>query len=438
MGRVIRRAKELMHGWNGFEDENPEASWSHGPSMSHSRGNRTGSSRYFSSKSMIGSIHNRLAVDFAMNEIYHARLDKDNDVPVEVIRDSLNDRLTLDANIDQTALQLKIDWALTLFQAGHAVVAPIDTTIDPNDSDAYKIGSLRVGTVSSWYPRSVMVSLYDDREVDSKGQPVNGGIRKDLRYTKSSCMIVENPFYEIMNTPNGMLQRLLRKLELLDIVDENAASGKLDLIMQLPYQVRGSKRQDQAEKRRQDLRDQLMDDELGIGYIDVTEKVIQLNRPIVNQLREQAESLYKQCMDELGLTAEIMNGTASPDALNSYHDRTIEPLAVAFAQEAKRKFLSTNARTRRESIETYRDPLRLIPLDKVGETADHLMRNAVLTANEFRPKIGFFPSKDPAANMLANPNMPADKQASPGVPTVAEEVPPPEPPSPPIEEEPDA
>jgi hypothetical protein len=275
---------------------------------------------------------------------------------------------------------------------------------------------MRVGTVASWYPRRVTLNVYDDREEDEDGKPVNGGVTKQITVGKDAVALVENPFYTIMNEPSGLLQRLLRKLEILDSIDEAAGSGKLDLIMQLPYTVRGAKRQDQAEKRRQDLRDQLKDDELGIGYIDVSEKVIQLNRPINNKLLEQIEVLHKKVMDELGLTPEIMNGTAPPDAVNAYYDRTIEPIATAFQQEYKYKFLTQTARTQRQSIEIFRDPLKLIPIGELAEITDKVLRNAAVTANELRPRIGYFPSKDPAANVLANPNMPADQQPG-GIPT---------------------
>jgi hypothetical protein len=370
--------------------------------------------RYFNDKSMIGTILTRLAVDVAMVEFYHARLDPLQDVPIAKIRDSLNERLTLRANIDQTAFALKLDMAFTMFTVGTVAVVPIDATINPAKSTSYDIESMRVGTVDGWFPRRVTVNVYDDREVDSQGQPVNGGIRKQLTLPKDQVAIVENPFYTIMNEPNGLLQRLLSKLEILDGIDAAVGSGKLDLIMQLPYTVRGQKRQDQAEKRRQDLRDQLVDDELGIGYIDASEKVIQLNRPIDNKLLEQIETLYKKVMDAFGLTPEILNGTASADTLNTYYDRTIEPIAEAFRQEFAWKFLTKTARTQRHSVETFRDPLKLIPIGELAEITDKVLRNAAITANELRPRIGYFPSQDPRANQLANPNMPAEDQPVPG------------------------
>jgi hypothetical protein len=418
MGRVVRSVRELMHSWNAFQEPLEDPGWQHGPSMPHnSRGFQRGSSRHYSDKSMIGAIKLRIALDVAMVESYHAMVDTKSGTPLSIVRDSINERLTLDSNIDQTAFAFKVDMVLTMFEVGEVAVCPIDTSVNPNDTESYSIGSLRVGTVDTWYPRTVVCNVYDDREVDSKGQPVNGGVRKQVRFAKTQVAIVENPFYPVMNEPNGRLQRLLRKLEIMDAIDESAGSGKLDLLMQLPFQVRGDKRTAEAQKRRQELRDQLKDDELGIGYIDITEKVIQLNRPINNQIPGEIETLFKQIQDELGITPEIMNGTATGDALNSYMDRTIEPIATAFQLEFKRKFLTTNARTRGHSIETYRDPLKFIPLEKLGETVDHLLRNAAVTANEIRPKIGFFPSDDPRANELANPNMPVADQPTVGRPS---------------------
>jgi hypothetical protein len=421
MGRVLRRAREFMHGVNQFEDENRvDSTWEHGLSMSHDSGARTSTPRIFRDRSMITSIYVRLAIDVAMVDFIHCMLDKDNDVPIERVRSVLDERLTLRPNIDQTAFQMKFDAAMTMFRNEVVVLAPVVTTYDINQTDSYDIQQLRVGTVSSWYPRRVMVNVYDDREVDSTGKPVNGGIRKDLLFDKSQVAIVQNPFAEVMNSPTGTMQRLIDTWSKLDQQNNDIAAGKLDMLIQLPYVTRGEKRQDMAKRRRQDLRDQLKDDELGIGYIDSSEKVIQLNRQINNQLPEQIDALYAKALDQLGLTPGIMNGSASADELNSYYDRTIEPIATAMQQEMKYKFLTQNARTRRHSIELYRDPLKLIPIGELADVTDSLLRNAAITANEIRPKIGYFPSKEPSANMLVNPNMPADKQAVAGAGSEAE------------------
>lgn len=410
MGRIRRQiSKEFKHGWNAFRDAPKERTYG-GGYAANPRSNR-GPARYFNDRSFIGSIFNRLAVDFALLEFYHAKLNEDG-VPIEIVNDGLNRCLTLDANIDQSAFALKVDWAMTLFEQGTSCLVPIDCDMDPLVSASYDIRDVRVGRVMAWHPRHVSMMVYDDREVDGSGNPVNGGISKQITLPKDMTMVVENPFYTIMNEPNGLLQRLITKLSILDTIDEAAGSGKLDLILQLPYTVRGESRQTQAQKRRDDLRAQLKDDELGIGYIDVSEKVIQLNRPIENKLLDQIQYLMDAVMAELGLTKEIMNGTASKDTINNYYDRTIEPISTAFRLEAKRKFLTKTAVTQRHSIEAYRDPLQNIPLSELAEVADKLIRNAVLTANEFRPKIGFRPSNQPGADKLVNPNMPAEDQAA--------------------------
>lgn len=427
MGRVIRGmrrlaapAPEMKHASGGnakvnaFDERPRDGGWEHGPSAGHGGGTSNFYRQIFSDKSMIGSIYNRIALDVAGVEFYHAMLDKDQDNPVSIVRDVLNERLTLEANIDQSAFALKQDMCLTMFHNGVVGLAPIETSADPTQTASFNIGSWRCGPVVTWYPRQVTLKLWDDREVDSKGQLVNGGVHKDLTFAKSTVAIVQNPFYEVMNKPNGLLQRLLAKLQLLDGLDEAVGSGKLDMILQLPYAMQGKKREDQAAARREALRNQLKDDELGIGYIDITEKVIQLNRPIDNKLLDQIETLFKKVMDELGLTPGIMNGSASTDELNAYYDRTVEPIATAFSLEFKRKFLTSNARTRRHSIEYFRDPLKLIPASEIGNVIDALRRNGVVTSNEVRPKIGYFPSTDPAANTLGNPNMPADKQLGTG------------------------
>lgn len=409
MGRVLRT---LKHSWNAFANPK-EPGMAAGPSYTYRQGRSI--ARYFNDGSIVGSIYTRLSVDFSQVEFFHALID-DGGIATDVVQDSLNDCLTLDPNIDQTAQAMKQDLALTMFEQGVVAIFPTDCDIDPATSDSYDIKDMRVATIVSWYPQKVTLMVYDDRETDEAGNPVNGGIQKQLTVPKKQVAIVENPFYGIMNEPSGLLRRLQRKLSLLDTLDEAAGSGKLDLIFQLPYTVRGDSRRTQAEKRRADLAAQLKDDELGIGYIDVSEKVIQLNRPVENKLLEQIEYLYGQLYANLGLTPEIMNGTASRDTINNYYDRTIEPIANAVQQEYKRKFLTKTARTRKHSIEVFRDPLKLIPISELPEVADKLIRNAVVTANEFRPKIGYRPSKDPAANELKNPNMPTEDQLPAALP----------------------
>lgn len=407
MGRPMTA---LKHAWNAFAEAPKSLSPSHyGGGLNASPRQSRSPLRYINDRSLIGTIYNRLALDLAMVEFYHCRLDE-NDVAKEVIYDSLNDRIALDPNIDQSALAFKMDVAWTMFEVGHAAIVPIDADIDPAVSTSYQIGSLRVGRVVGWHPRKVTIEAYDDREKDDAGNWINGGIVKQFTIPKSTVAIVENPFYAVMNEPSGTLQRLLKKLSLLDGLDEAAGAGKMDLIFQLPYTIRGETRREQAAKRRQDIREQLKDDELGIAWIDVSEKVIQLNRSVDNKLLSQIEFLTNQLFTNLSLTPEIMNGTADRDTINNYFDRTIEPIAEAISQEMKRKFLTKTARSQKHSIEIYRDPLKLIPISELPEVADKLIRNAVVTANEFRPKIGYRPSKDPNADKLQNPNMPINDQ----------------------------
>lgn len=410
MGRVVRT---LKHGWNVFKDETREVGYSAGPASSH-RSPRS-SVRYFNDRSIIGSIYTRMAIDLSQIQFYHAIVD-DNGVATKMFKDHLNDCITLDANVDQTSQALFQDAGMTMFETGHCAIVPTDANLDPSVSTSYDIQSMRIGTVATWYPRHVLVNLYDDRKEDDEGRPVNGGVTKQVMVEKRFTPIIENPFYQVMNEPSGTFQRLRRKLELLDGIDEAAGSGKLDLLLQLPYTTRIKNRRIEADKRQQELHRQLKDDELGIGWIDINEKVIQLNRPVDNKLLAQIEYLVAELYTQLGLTPEIMNGTASRDVINNYYDRTIEPIANAIALEMKRKFLTKTARTQGHSIEIYRDPLKLIPLSELSEVVDKLLRNAAVTANELRPKIGYMPSSDPRANELANPNMPVDDQPGTGRP----------------------
>lgn len=418
MGRVVR---QLKHSWNAFKDAPTDVGYGGAMTM-NPRASRPSSGRLFADRSFISAIYNRMALDFASIEFFHAQLDE-NDIATKIIRDPLQECLSLSPNIDQSAQALKIDYAMTQFETGHACLVPVEATMDPLASGSYDIQQMRVGTVAGWSARKVRLNVYDDRETDKDGAPVNGGVVKQIVLPKENVVIVENPLYTIMNEPNGMLQRLLAKWAILDKIDELQGTEKLDMIFQLPYTVRGESRKKQAEERRQLLSDQLQNDPLGIGYIDVSEKVIQLNRPVVNKLLEEIQELQTGVMAELGITREIMNGTADRNAINNYYDRTIEPLAEALRLETKRKFLTKTARTQRHSIEIYRDPLKIIPIDELAEVADKLIRNAVVTANEFRPKIGYRPSDQPGANKLQNPNMPEEDQPSTTGPPTPEEVP---------------
>lgn len=403
MGRVVR---SLKHGWNAFSKP-PEAAYYSG-SSTPPRHNRS-PVRYYNRKSLVGSIYTRLAVDVSQMVFYHSKLDE-NDVAISMVRDSLNECLTLSPNIDQSAQAFKIDYAMTLFENGHAAIVPVEADLNPAISMSYNISQMRIAPIVDWRPRHVIVDLYDDREEDEEGRPINGGVTHQVPFEKRFVGVVENPFYGVMNEPSGPLQRLRAKLAAIDGIDEAATSGRLDLILQFPYALRGDALQARAKQRQSELTDQLKNDPLGIGYIDVNEKVIQLNRPVDNKLLEQVRDLQEEVFSELGLTREILNGTADRDTINSYFDRTIEPIANAAREEMTRKFLTKTARTQRHSITIYRDPLKVITIGDLAEVSDKLIRNRVIMPNEMRPKIGFRPIDDPAANQLVNPNMPDHDQ----------------------------
>ena len=353
-------------------------------------------------RSIITSIYTRLAIDVSSVPIRHVRLD-DNGRYIETINSGLNECLTLGANIDQSASFFRQDLVQTMFDKGAAAVVPIETSLDPNQTNGYDIKSLRVGEVVQWYPRHVRVKVYDDR-------PELGGVKRELVLAKSSVAIIENPFYSVMNEPNSTLQRLVRKLSLLDSVDEASSSGRLDILIQLPYQTRSEARRTQAEQRRKDLEFQLRGSTYGVGYIDASEKITQLNRPAENQLLKQIETLTEQLYNQLGLTEEIVKGTADEAVMLNYYNRTVEPILRAIAESMRTTFLSKTARTQLQSIEYYRDPFQLVPVSAIAEIADKFTRNEVLSSNEVRGLIGFKPVKDPAADELRNKNLPIQEE----------------------------
>ena len=353
-------------------------------------------------RSIITSIYTRLAIDVSSVPIRHVRLD-DNGRYIETINSGLNECLTLGANIDQSASFFRQDLVQTMFDKGAAAVVPIETSLDPNQTNGYDIKSLRVGEIVQWYPRHVWVKVYDDR-------PELGGVKRELVLAKSSVAIIENPFYSVMNEPNSTLQRLVRKLSLLDSVDEASSSGRLDILIQLPYQTRSEARRTQAEQRRKDLEFQLRGSTYGVGYIDASEKITQLNRPAENQLLKQIETLTEQLYNQLGLTEEIVKGTADEAVMLNYYNRTVEPILRAIAESMRTTFLSKTARTQLQSIEYYRDPFQLVPVSAIAEIADKFTRNEVLSSNEVRGLIGFKPVKDPAADELRNKNLPIQEE----------------------------
>lgn len=325
----------------------------------------------------------------------HVRNDKDGKYQADV-DSGLNNCLNIEANIDQAARQFRQDIVMTLFDKGVCAIVPVDTTSEPINSNAYDVITMRVGEVVGWFPTEVRVMVYNQAT----------GLRQQITLPKSMVAIVENPLFQVMNEPSSTLQRLIRKLNLLDVVDEASSSGKLDLIIQLPYVIKSDARRAEAERRRKDVESQLTGSKYGIAYTDGTEKITQLNRPAENNLLAQVQYLTEMLYGQLGITAEVMNGTASETTMLNYLNRTVEPVVVAIVEAMKRTFLSKTARTQGQSIAYYRDPFSLIPMAEIAKIADQFARNEITTANEIRSFIGLKPSKDPKADMLQNANMP--------------------------------
>lgn len=400
----------LKNAWNAFTDENirgGEVSYAGGYSYGASPDRRR--LTYSNEKSIISSIFTRLSIDIAAIDIRHVRLDKAGRY-LDDMTSTFNDCLTVEANMDQGATQFRQDIAMTLFDKGVAAIVPVDTTIDPASSTGYDILSLRVGEIVAWYPYHIRVSVYNEAK----------GFREEITLLKKFVAIVENPLYSVMNEPNSTLQRLIRKLNLLDVVDEQSSSGKLDLIIQLPYVIKSEARRQQAEQRRQDIEFQLKGSQYGIAYTDGTEKITQLNRPVENNLLKQIEYLVKMLYGQLGLTEEVMNGTADEKAMLNYHNRTVKPVLRAITEAMKRSFLTKTARTQKQSIMFFRDPFSLVPMEQLAEIADKFTRNEILTSNEIRQGIGIPPSIDPKADKLINSNMPAPSEPPKLQPTIAE------------------
>lgn len=397
MGLWDRTKSALTHGWNAFTNQDDSLrgynrDWGGSYSIRPDRLRV----RVSNERSIISSLFTRLSIDVASIDIRHVRLDE-QDRYVEDIKSGLHNCLNLEANIDQSGRAIVQDMALTMFNEGCIAVVPVDTSTDPAGAGSVDIQTLRVGFIRQWYPRHVRVDLYNDQT----------GRREEVTLPKDFVAIIENPLYNTMNEPNSTLQRLLRKLNLLDSIDEQSGSGKLDMIIQLPYVIKTQARRELAEQRRKDIEFQLKGSQYGIAYTDGTEKVIQLNRPAENNLLAQVTYLTEMLYSQLGLTPAVMDGTADEATMLNYMNRTIEPIVGAIADEMKRKFLTKTARTQGQSIEYFRDPFKLIPLGQLAEIADKFTRNEVMTSNELRGKIGMRPSKDPKADELRNSNMPA-------------------------------
>ena len=354
--------------------------------------------RFGNERSIIAGIYNRIAMDVASIDIRHVRLD-DLGRYKETVDDSLNRCLTLEPNIDQNARQFFQNLVLSMFDEGIVAVVPVDTSTNPMVTDSYDIYTMRIGRITEWFPEYVRVKLYNDRK----------GVQEELVLPKKSVAIIENPFYAIMNDRNSILQRLIRKMNLLDVIDEQSGSGKLDIILQLPYIVRNEMKKQQAEERRQNIEDQLMGSKYGIAYIDGTERITQLNRPIENNLMQQIEYLTTMLYSQLGMTKEIFEGNADEQTSLNYQNRTIEPILTSIVQEFRRKFFSKTARSQGQSIMYFSDPFKLVPVQKLSEIADKLTRNEILSSNELRAIIGYKPVDDPRAEELRNKNLNMDR-----------------------------
>lgn len=385
--------KKLQHAWDAFTDTTP-AHVDYGSSYGSQpyRGRRG----YAYDKTIVTSIYTRIAIDVAAIDLRHVRLD-DQDRYQEDMNTNLHKCLTLRANIDQAARAFRQDMAMTLVEVGVIAIVPVRTSLNPNNTGGYDIHELRVGEITEWFPQHVRVRVYNEET----------GRSEDLIMKKSVVAIVPNPFYAVMNQPNSTLQRLLRKLQQLDSVDEQSASGKLDLIIQLPYAIKSETKRAQAEQRRKDIEFQLKGSQYGIAYTDGTEKVTQLNRPAENNLFKQVEYLEEKLYGELGLTKEIMNGTADEATMLNYNNRTLDPIVSAIREAMMTTFLTKTALSQRQAIMSFHDPFKLVPLSTIAEIGDKLTRNEVVSSNEMRGFIGLKPSKDPKADELKNSNMPA-------------------------------
>lgn len=384
----------IQHGWNAFMNKDPTYRYYHDIGSSYSyRPDRVRLTRG-NERSIVTSRFNRIALDVAAIDIVHARLDE-NDRYVDYLNTGLNNCLTLEANIDQTARAFMQDVALSMFDEGCVAIVPVDTTFDPTVTNSYDILTMRTGQILEWYPAYVKVRVYNDKT----------GNKEDLILPKSKVAIIENPLYSVINEPNSTMQRLIRKLNLLDVIDEQSGSGKLDLIIQLPYVIKSEARRQQAESRRKDIEMQLAGSKYGIAYTDGTERITQLNRPVDNNLMTQIEYLMSMLDSQLGITQSIMDGTADEKTMLNYYNRTIEPIVSAIVDEMKRKFLTKTARSQKQSIVFFRDPFKLVPINEIAEIADKFTRNEIMTSNEIRQEIGLKPSKDPKADRLENSNL---------------------------------
>jgi hypothetical protein len=393
----------IQSAWNAFFNKDPTADISGTFDLGAGYSSRPDRARFTrgNERSIITAVFNRIALDAAAISIEHVRLD-DNGRYIYSMPSKLNNCLTLEANIDQTGRALIQDAVMSMLDEGCIAIVPTDTTVDPTKTDSYDIASLRVGKIVTWYPNMVRVRVYNERT----------GQKEEITLPKRVVAIIENPLYAVINEPNSTLKRLIYKMNLLDVLDERNSSGKLDLIIQLPYIIKTEARKQQAETRRKDIEDQLVGSKYGIAYTDGTERITQLNRPVENNLSSQVSDLTSMLYSQLGITDTILNGTADEKTMMNYYSRTIEPILSAITLEMKRKFLTKTARSQRQSIVFFKDPFKLVPVTEIASIADTFTRNEIMTSNEVRQIIGMKPSTDPKADELRNKNLsvPADQQ----------------------------
>ncbi len=400
----------LKHAWNAFLNRDPTnfyrdigIGYSYRPDRPRlTRGNE---------RSIVTSVYNRIALDAAAINVQHVRLDENNRF-LSAIESGLNGCLTLEANVDQTGRAFLQDAVMSMLDEGSVAIVPVDTTFNPEVTNSYDINSMRTGKILDWHPNHVRIRVYNEKT----------GIKEDIELPKRMVAIVENPLYAVINEPNSTMQRLVRKLNLLDVVDEQSSSGKLDLIIQLPYVIKTEARRQQAENRRKDIENQLAGSKYGIAYTDGTERITQLNRSVENNLMKQIEYLTSMLYSQLGITQSILDGTADDKTMLNYYNRTIEPILSAIVDEMKRKFLTKTARSQLQSISFFRDPFKLVPVNEISEIADKFTRNEIMTSNEIRQIIGIKPSVDPKADELRNKNLNQSKNDQTDPPNnVAEE-----------------
>lgn len=399
----ISVGSRFKNAWNAFLNRDPTSGFRDIGSGYSYRPDRFRLTRG-NERSIVTSVYNRIALDVAAIDIQHVKLDNEGRF-CSVVDSGLNNCLSIEANIDQTGRAFIQDAVMSMMDEGCIAIVPVDTDDDPDDTTGYKILSMRVGRIKDWYPKHIRVELYNE----------NTGRKQDIIVPKDTVAVVENPLYAVINEPNSTMQRLIRKLNLLDAVDEQSSSGKLDLIIQLPYVIKSDARRKQAEQRRKDIEKQLAGSKYGIAYTDGTEKITQLNRSLENNLMKQIEYLTSMLYSQLGITQSILDGTADDKTMLNYYNRTIEPIISAIVDEMKRKFLSKTARSQNKSIKFFRDPFKLVPVADLAEIADKFTRNEIATSNEMRQVIGWKPSDDPKADELRNSNLshPKDEETVP-------------------------